>query len=82
MVRTQVQLPEESMRAVRRLAAERGVSIAAIFREAIDTLVASRRVASAESKKARAAAAVGRFRSGRGDLSERHDDHFAEAAGR
>ncbi len=80
MVRTQIQLPEESMLALRRLAAQRGVSIAAVVREAVDNLVAGRGLVSAESRRSRAEAAVGRFRSGCGDLSERHDEHFAEAA--
>lgn len=82
MVRTQVQLSEDSMQALRRLATQRGTSIAALVREAVEELVASRRVASADDLRARAIAAVGRFRSGIGDLSERHDEEFAEAAGR
>ena len=81
MIRTQIQLPEDAMRALKLLAAERETSIAALVREAVDQLVASRRVASVEDRRARALAAVGRFRSGRRDLSTRHDEHFAEAAG-
>lgn len=81
MIRTQIQLPEDAMRALKLLAAERETSIAALVREAVDQLVASRRVASAEDRRARALAAVGRFRSGHRDLSTRHDEHFAEAAG-
>lgn len=81
MVRTQVQLSEDSMRALKRLATQRGTSIASLVRQAVEELVASRRVASVDDLRARAMTAVGRFRSGRGDLSERHDEYFTEAVG-
>jgi predicted transcriptional regulator len=80
MIRTQIQLPEDTMRAIKRLAAQRKTSIAALVREAVEALVTGQRVASADDRRARARAAAGRFRSGRGDLSLRHDACFAEVA--
>jgi predicted transcriptional regulator len=82
MIRTQIQLPEDTMRALKRLAAQRDTSLSSLVREAVEQLLAGRRAAPAGDRRARARAAVGRFRSGRGDLSDGHDEHFAEAAER
>lgn len=76
MVRTQVQLTEEQARRVKRVAAERGVSMAEVIRDAVDQHVAA---GAGASKRARAIAAVGSFRSGRADVSSRHDEHLADA---
>jgi Arc/MetJ-type ribon-helix-helix transcriptional regulator len=76
MVRTQVQLSEEQAESLRRLAAERRKSIAAVIREAVDLLLGE------DDRKARierALAVGGRYSSGTGDVSEKHDEYFAEA---
>jgi predicted DNA-binding protein len=76
MVRTQVQLSEEQAESLRKLAAQRRMSIAALIREAVDRLVGDddrhRRIE-------RALAAAGSGSSGLSDISENHDDYFAEA---
>jgi hypothetical protein len=82
MVRTQIQLTEAEARALRRLAAERSTSLAALVREGIALLLRARRQVSQEEIRRRASAVVGRFRSGTGDLADHHDDYFAEAAQR
>ena len=63
---------------LRRLAAERGVSMASIIRDALDRGLAS---SAAASKRDRAIKAIGGFRSGRHDISENHDAYLAEAFG-
>jgi hypothetical protein len=77
MVRMQVQFSEEEVRVLRRVAAARHLSISAVVREAVERGVVNRddRVEAIT----RAKAVFGKYRSGCGDLAQRHDDHFAEA---
>jgi hypothetical protein len=80
MVRMQIQFTEEEAAALRREAGQRRVSIAAIVREAVDQrLVQPQPGSSLEERQARAKAACGRFRSGLGDVSARHDEYFADS---
>jgi predicted Ser/Thr protein kinase len=79
MVRTQIQLSQQQLNALRRLAAERGVSVAELVREGVDTVLQGVSKIS-EEKRRRALSVVGKFHSGRSDLSTRHDDYFAEAS--
>ncbi len=81
MVRTQIQLSEDEAAAVKRLAASRGVSMAAVIRTAVDQYVEREGEESMASKWTRSMAAVGGFHSGIPDLSQRHDDEFADSVG-
>lgn len=76
MERTQIQLTPEQAKKVRRAAADRGISMAAFIRTAIDEQLASEEVT---RRRERAIASVGGFRSGRRDVSKRHDDYLADA---
>jgi Ribbon-helix-helix protein, copG family len=76
MVRTQIQLTSEQLHTLRRIAAERGVSLASLIREAVDQMVAG---ADPDDRWDRALASVGRYASGLGDLSEDHDRHLDDA---
>jgi hypothetical protein len=80
MIRTQIQLTEAQAEKAKRLALERGVSMAEVIRELIDG--APERDDRAE-RSARALAAVRRGgfrdRDGRTDVSVRHDEYLAEA---
>jgi hypothetical protein len=78
MIRTQIQLTEEQSIRLKRIAAERGVSMAELIREAVDRI--PERSLRAE-RWARARAVLGRFHDieGRTDVSVRHDDYLAEA---
>jgi len=80
MVRTQIQLSEDEVVAVKRLARERSVSMAAVIRDAVDQYVHRESGASLEERWRRSLAAVGGLRSGRSDLSQTHDDEFAAAS--
>lgn len=82
MVRTQVQLSEAHLRRLREYAARQGVSLAEAIRQAVETLPTGAPGPSNEERRARALAVAGKFRSGRKDLSSRHDEHLAEAYGR
>jgi len=77
MVRTIVQLPEEQAAALERAARRRGVSRAAVVREALDRLLGPE-LSDEDAALRRALAAAGSFSSGVSDLAERHDDYLAE----
>jgi len=74
MVRTQIQLTSDQAAALRRLAGERGISVAALLREAADSIVAS----GAAGRRDNALRAIGAYASGRADVSSKHDDHFVD----
>jgi hypothetical protein len=80
VVRTQIQLTEHQTREVKHWADERGVSMAAIIREAIDEHLHHRNRPPREEIIARAIAAAGSAHSGSGDVSVRHDEYFADSA--
>lgn len=75
MIRTQIQLTEEQARMLRRVAAERGVSMATVIRELLDAGL----VAPASARSARARAAVGRFAGGTSTVSRDHDRELDSA---
>ena len=80
MIRMQIQFTEEEATALRREAVQRHISIAAVVREAVDERLAQPRPEpTLDERKARAKAACGRFRSGLGDVSARHDEYFADS---
>ena len=78
MVRTQVQLSEDHARRLKQLAAEQGRSMAALIREGVAAVLARAGRPDEAERRRRALAVVGAFRSKRGDLSERHDEHLAQ----
>jgi hypothetical protein len=77
MIRTQVQLTDDQFRALKTEAGSRGVSMAFLIREAVDRFAALS--PAGVNRRARALESVGGFRSGRTDVSRRHDDELAEA---
>jgi hypothetical protein len=74
MVRTQIQLTEDQAEKLKAAAARRGISIAALIRQGVDTLLAIQNERSPEEAYRRAASAAGAFRSGTSDTASRHDD--------
>lgn len=74
MHRTQVQLTEEQIRALRAEAAQRGVSVATLIREAVGGHLARNR-----GIRHRALAVVGRFASGHHNVAEQHDKELERA---
>ncbi|HYV23272.1 MAG TPA: CopG family transcriptional regulator [Candidatus Bathyarchaeia archaeon] len=81
MERKQVQLTARQASAVRKEAARRKTSDAAIVREAVDLWLRSRgHPADMNERWQRALRVVGAFRSGRKDISQKHDREFAEAS--
>jgi len=78
MVRTQIQLTEEHANKLKKMATLRGVSVAELIRHGVDNLLRSIGSAAPEERRQRAILVAGRFRSGRPDLSTKHDEHLAE----
>lgn len=60
------------------MARDKGVSVSQLIREGIDLYRQSEDRLPFEKKK-KAMAAVGRFSSGRSDISGRHDEYLADA---
>ena len=79
MVKTQVQLPEEDLAELRRMAAEEGVSVSEIVRRGVRHVLEAQYKPSREELWRRARAVAGRYSSGLPDVAQRHDDYLAEA---
>ena len=79
MIRTQVQLTEEQVRALKSLSSARQVSVAELIRQSVGVLIRSGREIDIEERRRRAIAAAGRFRSGTSDISAKHDEYLVEA---
>ena len=81
MERKQIQLTRRQAAAVRRVAARRKTSDAAIVREAVDLWLRTQgHSGDADERWQRALRVVGAFRSGVKDISREHDREFAEAS--
>jgi len=78
MVRTQIQLTEKQAKAVKKMASAQGVSVAELIRRAVDNIVNSSTTADTEERKRRALDIVGKFRSGRKNVSKEHDLYLTE----
>jgi Arc/MetJ-type ribon-helix-helix transcriptional regulator len=78
VVKTQVQLPEEDLAVLRRLAAEERVSVSELVRRAVAQLLSARRSPTREELWERARRVVGKYRSKERDIAQRHDDYLAE----
>lgn len=81
MVRTQVQLTETQLEALRRLSASTGKSIADLVRQGVDLYLRSQPRLSRDEQIRRALEAAGSFASGRRNVSAEHDRYLAELFG-
>lgn len=79
MIRTQVQLTEDQLQALRRLSAITGKSTAELIRNGVDQYLSRRRPADEEGRIERAIRIAGAFASGATDVSAGHDRYLAEA---
>jgi hypothetical protein len=81
MIRTQMQLTDVQLEALRRASAATGRSVADLIRQEVDQYLAGRSELGLEERIERAIGVAGRFFSGRADVSTNHDKHLAEAFG-
>ncbi len=82
MIRTQVQLTDRQLEALRQASAATGRSVADLIRQGVDQYLAGRSELGREERIERAIGVAGKFSSGRSDVSAKHDRHLAEAFGR
>ncbi len=75
MIRTQIQLTEAQARALKKLAAERGVSMAELIRQGVERVLAD---GDPRERRRRALAVLGTFEGGPPDVSTNHDKYLAE----
>jgi hypothetical protein len=78
MQRVQVQFTPEQLAGLARGAQESGTSVAAVVRQAVDAWLGE---TERRHRIENALGVVGAFRSGLGDLAERHDDYLADPSG-
>jgi hypothetical protein len=82
MERTQISLEPDQADRLRRLARDRGVSMAHLIRDAVDLAYGGVTApATHAERRARALTALASGRSGLDDISERHDDYLDDAFG-
>ena len=81
MVRTQIQLPEEQVTMLKKMALADHKSMAEIIRQSVD-FFAKAKYGGGEEQRRRAMAVVGQFRSGVKDLAASHDSYLTEAFGK
>ncbi len=79
MIRTQIQLTEDQAKALKKIAQSRHLSVAELIRKAVDTVIKSNTVVNAEERHRRAMEVVGKFSSGKRDVSKKHDLYLTEA---
>ncbi|MBI2190824.1 MAG: ribbon-helix-helix protein, CopG family [Planctomycetes bacterium] len=79
MVRTEIQWTDFQAEAVRKEAIERGVSMAELIRQSLDSFLNRGVITDTEERRRRAIAVAGKFRSGSRDLAVRHEAHLSEA---
>ncbi len=79
MIRTQIQLQEEQLRALKKIAAAKQSSIAELIRKAVDNIIETGATPDYEERRKRAIKIAGKFRSGKHDVSLRHDEYLAKA---
>jgi metal-responsive CopG/Arc/MetJ family transcriptional regulator len=81
MIRTQISLTEEQARRLQRVAAQRGVSMAAVIRDAVDAAVVDEGDVDRRERIRRALEVIGKYRSDGANVSENHDEFLAEIYG-
>jgi len=77
MIRTQVQLTEKQVSALKMKAAAMGVSMSELIRQGVDLVLEG--PGSRPERVQRAINVAGRFRSGLRDVAANHDKYVAEA---
>ena len=79
MVRTQIQLTEAQVSKIKKAAMDQGTPVAEVIRHAVENMVQSSAKISIQERAKRAIEIAGKFRSGRKNISRKHDEYLAEA---
>jgi hypothetical protein len=81
MVRTQIQLSEEQVAMLKKMALVQHKSMAEIIRQAVDFFAKAKLGVGDKERRRRAMVAAGNFRSGIKDLAVSHDSYLTEIFG-
>jgi hypothetical protein len=81
MIRTQIQITPEQARALKRLAAKEGKSVAELIRISVDSMLRTGGIKDQDDLRCKAMAAAGKLK-GPENLAAKHDDYLAEALDR
>ena len=81
MIRTQVQLTDGQLQALRNASAATGRSVADLIRQGVDQYLAGRSGLGRAERIERAIRIAGKFSSGLRDVGANHDRHLAQAFG-
>ena len=79
VIRTQIQLTDDQAQSLKALSAKTGVSIAELVRRGLAPLLRNQSTEH-EERARRAAAVIGRFHSGKTDISADHDRYLADSS--
>ena len=79
MVRTQIRLTAEQIERVKKIAASIGVSTAEVIRDALERAIRSDESEVSDEKRKGTLEIVGKFKSGKRDVSRKHDAYLTEA---
>jgi len=79
MVRTQIQLTEAQVSKIKKAAMDQGTSVAEVIRRAVENMVQSSAKMTIQERTRRAMEIAGKFRSGKRNISGKHDKYLAEA---
>ena len=79
MIRTQIQLTETQARTLKKVAMGEGTSVAEIIRRAVENMVQTTPMMKSQERVRRAVEIVGKFRSGKRNVSQKHDEYLREA---
>ncbi len=79
MIRTQIQLTEDQMHKLKNIANRRRVSVAELIRESVDQFLRSPNKMTKEDRIKRASEVIGKYHSGKHDISVKHDDYLDES---
>ncbi|HOX28309.1 MAG TPA: ribbon-helix-helix protein, CopG family [bacterium] len=82
MVRAQIQLSEKQAKQLKKLAAARDESVSSLIRQAVQVFIRVDAGPDAGELRDRAIALAGKYRSGKKDVSARHDDYLAKDFGK
>ena len=79
MVRTQIQLTDDQVRQIKKAAMAKHQSVAELIRQAVDNILKSNAFIDLEERRLRAINITGKFSSGKGNISKKHDDYLSAA---
>lgn len=81
MVRTQIQLNVQQARALKELAAARGISMAELIRQSVDQFLQAATEPPRQQRVQKLKEAAGKYRAGAAALAENHDAYLDEIYG-